>query len=144
MGRGAQRRRPEFGGTSAATLASVMEPGHLLAAGRDADIFEYGRGLVLRGSREGRSMALEAQVMEHVRSQGFPTPVVEEPSDDGLDLIMERIEGADMVATMSGRPWTIAHQGQVLADLHIRLHQLTASGLDARWTSWTGKPAPPL
>ena len=62
----------------------VIEPGPLLAAGRDADIFEYGSGLVLRRSREGRSMAREAQVMEYVRSQGFPVPAVEEVSDDGL------------------------------------------------------------
>jgi aminoglycoside phosphotransferase (APT) family kinase protein len=97
-----------------------------LASGRDADIFEYGPGLVLRRSREGRSMVREARIMEHVRAQGFPVPAVEEVSDDGLELVMERIEGADMVATMSKRPWTIRHQGRVLADLHTRLHELEA------------------
>ena len=81
-----------------------MEPGPLLAAGRDADIFEYGPGLVLRRSREGRSMAMEARVMEYVRSQGFPVPAVEEVSDDGLSMVIERIEGTDMVATMTKRP----------------------------------------
>jgi aminoglycoside phosphotransferase (APT) family kinase protein len=114
------------GSATATTLATVREPGPLLAAGRDADIFEYGPGLVLRRSREGRSMALEAQTMEHVRSQGFPVPAVDELSDDGMDIVMERIEGANMVTMMSKRPWTIAHQGRVLADLHDRLHQLTA------------------
>jgi aminoglycoside phosphotransferase (APT) family kinase protein len=109
-----------------ASLAGVKEPGPLLAAGRDADIFEYGPGLVLRRSREGHSMAMEARVMEYVRSQGFPVPAIEELSDDGLDIVMERIEGADMVATMSKHPWTIPHQGRVLADLHGRLHALAA------------------
>jgi tRNA A-37 threonylcarbamoyl transferase component Bud32 len=71
-------------------------------------------------------MAMEARVMEHVRTQGFPVPAVEELSDDGLDIVMERLEGADMVATMSKRPWTIPHQGRVLADLHSRLHELAA------------------
>lgn len=108
------------------TLTGVMDPGPLLAAGRDADIFEYGAGLVLRRSREGRSMAREAQVMEYVRSQGFPVPAVEEVSDDGLNLVMERIDGADMVALMSKHPWAIPRQGRVLADLHRRLHELTA------------------
>jgi aminoglycoside phosphotransferase (APT) family kinase protein len=104
----------------------MMEPGPLLAAGRDADIFEYGPGLVLRRSREGRSMAGEAQVMEHVRSQGFPVPAVEEVSDDGLNMVIERLEGPDMLAMMSKRPWTIPRLGHLLADLHHRLHELRA------------------
>ena len=71
-------------------------------------------------------MAQEARVMEYVRSQGFPVPAVEEVSADGLELVMERIDGVDMVATMSRRPWTIARQGRVLADLHRRLHEISA------------------
>ena len=110
----------------ATTLARVREPGPLLAAGRDADIFEYGPGLVLRRSRTGHSMAGEARIMEHVRSQGYPVPAVDEVSGDGQAMVIERIEGRDMVATMTRRPWTIAHQGQVLADLHRRLHELSA------------------
>jgi aminoglycoside phosphotransferase (APT) family kinase protein len=98
----------------------------LLAAGRDADIFEYGPGLVLRRSREGHSMTGEARVMEYVRQQGYPVPAIEQVSDDGLDIVMERIEGLDMVATMGKRPWTIPRQGRVLAELHVRLHELSA------------------
>ena len=101
-----------------------MEPGPLLTAGRDADIFEYGPGLVLRRSRAGRSLTEEARVMEYVRSQGYPVPGVEEVSDDGIDMVMERIEGTDMVATMTKHPWTIPRQGRVLADLHRQLHEL--------------------
>lgn len=71
-------------------------------------------------------MTREAQVMEYVRSQGLPVPAVEEVSDDGLNMVMERIEGADMVATMTKRPWTIARQGRTLAELHSRLHDLPA------------------
>jgi aminoglycoside phosphotransferase (APT) family kinase protein len=103
-----------------------MEPGPLMAAGRDADIFEYGPGLVLRRSRARRSLTEEARVMEYVRSQGYPAPAVEEVSDDGVDMVMERIEGIDMVATMTKRPWTIPRQGRVLADLHRQLHELRA------------------
>jgi aminoglycoside phosphotransferase (APT) family kinase protein len=104
----------------------MMEPGLLLAAGRDADIYEYGPGLVLRRSRAGRSLTDEARVMEFVRSQGYPVPAVAEMSDDGVDMVMERIEGVDMVAAMSKRPWTIPRQGAVLADLHRQLHELSA------------------
>jgi aminoglycoside phosphotransferase (APT) family kinase protein len=103
-----------------------MEPGPLLAAGRDADIFEYGPGRVLRRSREGRSLAQEARVMEYAGSQGFPVPAVVEMSDDGLDLVLERIDGDDMVAFMEKHPWGIRRQGRILADLHRRLHEVAA------------------
>ena len=104
----------------------MRAPGALLASGRDADIYEYGPGLVLRRSRAGRSLAAEARVMEHVRAQGYPVPAVDEISDDGRDLVIERVDGADMVSAMTARPWTIPRQGRLLADLHTRLHALPA------------------
>ena len=64
--------------------------------------------------------------MEYVRLQGYPVPAVEEVSDDGLDMVMERIVGPDMVAAIGKRPWTIPGQGRVLADLHRQLHELAA------------------
>ncbi len=70
-------------------------------------------------------MTQEARVMEYVRSQGFPVPAVREVSGDGLDMVLERIEGGDMVAVLGKRPWEIRRQGRVLADLHRRLHGLT-------------------
>ena len=36
--------------------------------------------------------------MDYVRGQGFPVPAVDEISPDGLDMVIERIEGPDMVA----------------------------------------------
>ncbi len=41
-------------------------------------------------------------------------------------MVIERIDGGDMVAKMAKHPWTIRRQGRVLADLHRRLHQLSA------------------
>src|SRR5580698_11526395 len=114
------------GGILVTSLGGVMDPGPLLASGRDSDIFEYGPGLVLRRSREGRSMVREARLMEYVRSQGFSVPAVEEVSEDGLDMVIERIEGPDMVAMMGSRPWAIPRLGRMLADLHHGLHELAA------------------
>ncbi len=71
-------------------------------------------------------MLLEARVMEYVRGHGFAVPAVEEVSEDGLDMVIERIEGPDMVAMMGNRPWAIPHLGRVLADLHHGLHELAA------------------
>jgi aminoglycoside phosphotransferase (APT) family kinase protein len=104
----------------------VKEPGELLASGRDSDIFEYGRGLVLRRSREGHSMAVEARTMEHARAHGYPVPAVDQISDDGTDLVMERVDGPSMFTALSQRPWTVGRHGRLLAELHERLHEIPA------------------
>jgi aminoglycoside phosphotransferase (APT) family kinase protein len=101
-------------------------PGPLLATGRDSDIFEYGPGLVLRRSREGHSMAMEVRTMAFMREQGYPVPAVEELSDDGFELVMERIEGVTMVEALGKAPWTVWRQAATLADLHRRLHEIEA------------------
>jgi aminoglycoside phosphotransferase (APT) family kinase protein len=97
-----------------------------LASGRDSDIFEYGPGLVLRRSREGHSMAQEARTMSFLHQKGYPVPAVDELSDDGLDLVMERIEGGSMVDAIGQAPWTVRRQAATLADLHLRLHEIDA------------------
>jgi aminoglycoside phosphotransferase (APT) family kinase protein len=104
----------------------MKPPGPLLAAGRDADIFEYGPGLVLRRSREGHSMVHEARTMAYLREQGYPVPAVEELSDDGTELAMERIEGRSMVDAITAAPWSVRRQARTLADLHHRLHDIAA------------------
>jgi aminoglycoside phosphotransferase (APT) family kinase protein len=102
----------------------MRPPGPRLASGRDADIFEYGPGLVLRRSREGRSLAYEARAMSYLHAQGYPVPAVEEISEDGTDLVIERVDGPSMVQAISAEPWTVRRHGRVLADLHARLHGL--------------------
>jgi aminoglycoside phosphotransferase (APT) family kinase protein len=71
-------------------------------------------------------MVQEARIMEYVRAQGFSVPAIEELSDDGLDMVLERIKGPDMVAMMGSRPWIISRLGRILADLHCGLHDLKA------------------
>ena len=104
----------------------VRPPGKLLATGRDCDIFDYRPGLVLRRSRHGRSMSREAQTMDYVRDHGYPVPAVVEVSDDGTSIVLERIDGPTMVDAAKRKPWSISKQGAMLAELHIRLHEIPA------------------
>ncbi len=99
-------------------------PGPLVASGRDSQIFEYGPGLVLRRSRNRRSMEKEAKVMGYVAQHGYPVPRVEEISADGSELVMERIDGATMLEVLSRQPWTLRRHAAVLAALHDRLHEI--------------------
>ena len=73
-------------------------------------------------------MAVEARTMDFVRSNGYPVPEVFDLSDDGCDLVMERIEGPTMVEAAGARPWQIRAIGRQLAELHESLHQLPAPG----------------
>jgi aminoglycoside phosphotransferase (APT) family kinase protein len=104
----------------------MKAPGSLLASGRDSEIFDYGPGLVLRRSRQRRSLEKEAKVMRYVSEHGYPAPRVGELSADGADLVMERIEGPTMLAVMMRRPWTVRRHAGTLAALHRRLHRLRA------------------
>jgi aminoglycoside phosphotransferase (APT) family kinase protein len=103
-------------------------PGPLLASGRDADIFAYGDRLVLRRSRQGRSMEREARVMEYAREHGYPAPAVDHLSDDGTDLVMERVDGPSMMDVLMRRPWRLRSHGALLGDLHNRLHHIPGPG----------------
>ena len=64
--------------------------------------------------------------MSFMREQGYPVPAVEEVSDDGFDMVMERIEGVTMVDALGKAPWTVRRQAATLADLHRRLHEIEA------------------
>jgi len=100
--------------------------GKLIASGRDADIFECGNRRVLRRARNGRSMATEARTMHYVRAQGYPCPEVFDVSDDGLDLVMQRIVGPTMVDAAGSRPLKIRSLARSLAELHSSLHSIVA------------------
>ena len=103
-----------------------MEPGELIASGRDGDIFEYGPGLVLRKTRDGRSIAHEARIMEYVAERGYPVPRIEEVRADGTEIVMERIDGPLMLAPGVGGIVQLPRMLHVLADLHDQLHEITA------------------
>lgn len=104
----------------------MREPGELVAAGRDCEIFDYGPGRVVRRARDGRSIAAEAEVMAYLDQQGFPVPRVDEVSADGTMIAMERLDGITMVDALSRKPWGVRRAGAILANLHNQLHEISA------------------
>jgi hypothetical protein len=124
MPRGGGARRPSR--AVAVTVAMVTEPGPLLATGRDCDVFAYGDGAVLRRSRQGRSMADEARTMEYARQHGVPVPAIHEISDDGTEMVMERVNGPSMGDLVTHKPWLIRSQGRLLAEVHRLVHDVAA------------------
>jgi aminoglycoside phosphotransferase (APT) family kinase protein len=103
-----------------------MERGALIASGRDGDIFEFGDGLVLRKTRDGRSIEHEARIMRYAADHGYPVPEVHDVRANGSEIIMGRIDGPLMMGPMAKRPWTIPRYASMLADLHDQLHEIPA------------------
>jgi Ser/Thr protein kinase RdoA (MazF antagonist) len=66
----------------------------------------------------------EAEMMLHLGQAGYPVPAVYDA--DGRDLVMERLDGRDMLADLGRRPWLARRHARTLADLHNRLHQIEA------------------
>jgi hypothetical protein len=112
----------------------LMEPGALIARGRDGDIFEFGDGLVLRKTRDGRSIEHEARITRYAADHGYPVPVVQEVRANGSEIVMERIDGPLMMYPMATRPWTIPRYASLLADLHDQLHRIPAPDWLKQWS----------
>lgn len=104
------------------------DPGPLIGTGRAADVSDLGGQRVLRRNRDGTSTAVEAAVMRHARSHGFPVPEVFDTT--GADLVMERITGPTMLEAFAARPWKVRQFAATLAELHTRLAAIPMPNLD--------------
>jgi aminoglycoside phosphotransferase (APT) family kinase protein len=105
-------------------MPTTDPPGPLLGSGRSADVYATGPGRVLRRYRVPIDVAAEARLMRHLSAAGYPVPEVYDA--DGRDLVLERLDGIDMLADLGRRPWLIPRHARTLADLHDRLHQIAA------------------
>jgi aminoglycoside phosphotransferase (APT) family kinase protein len=105
-------------------VATGREPGELLGAGRDAQVYEYGEGRILRRYTTPRQTASEAAVMTYAHEHGYPVPMVYGAS--GPDLVMERLTGPTMLDDIGRRPWRASQHAHLLAELHRQLHELPA------------------
>ncbi|MGI9603318.1 MAG: phosphotransferase [Acidimicrobiales bacterium] len=106
----------------------TADPGPLIGTGRAADVYDIGRGRVLRRNRNGASTAREAAVMTHLAQHGYPVPRVHDA--DGGDLVMDRINGSTMLDAFPHRPWKLRAWARMLADLHHRLLPIPVPDLD--------------
>lgn len=96
----------------------------LIATGRTADVYALDSRRVLRRYRTNATAQAEAEVMEHVRSHGFPVPAVHEAT--ATDLVLDRLRGPTMLQALTRRPWLLFRYGRQLGELHDRLHQVPA------------------
>ena len=102
-----------------------------LAEGREAEIFAWDDGTVLRllRSPDGRrQLEWEAAAMRAAADAGVRVPAVRElTSVDGRPgLVMERIDGVDMLTLVGKRPWLVFSVGAQSGRIHAVLHEVRA------------------
>jgi aminoglycoside phosphotransferase (APT) family kinase protein len=102
-----------------------------IAEGREAEIYEWEPGTVLRLFRDARAAAsieYERAAMEAVRAVVPLVPAVLGVADvmGRPGIIMERIEGPDLLTIISKKPWTVWSCGRTTGEIHARLHSVVA------------------
>lgn len=121
----------------------MADPGPLVGRGRAAAVYDIGGGRVLRRYHAGPIpdglVEREAAVMRHVRAHGFPAPEVF--AADGLDLVMERLDGRTMLQDLAAKPWRLRHHADAWADLHRLLAAVPIGGLGTELPARFGSPA---
>src|SRR5919197_5118996 len=99
--------------------------------GREAEIFTWGEGRVLRLARTAALRdAVERERVALLAAQrcGAPVPAAYERIDvDGRPgLVLERLDHPDLLVGMLRRPWGLPEVPEVLARLQAALHETPA------------------
>ncbi|MCI0831648.1 MAG: phosphotransferase [Chloroflexi bacterium] len=100
-----------------------------IAEGREAEIFAYGEGRVLRLFRGDRTLEhtqTQAAILQAAADAGVRVPAVYgvETVDGRHGMILERLDGEDLFEIAARKPWRILSlaslTGRLQADLHGR------------------------
>src|SRR2546423_14293294 len=83
--------------------------GRKLASGLDADVYDLGDGRVLRRYRNdsrtpggtAKASEQEVRIMQAVRTAGYPVPAVYDVN--GVDMVMDRVDGPTMLKDLGSR-----------------------------------------
>jgi tRNA A-37 threonylcarbamoyl transferase component Bud32 len=99
----------------------------IIGQGREAEVFECPDGRVLkllRASRPRTGLAFEIAALEAARSAGVSVPqVYEEVVIDGrTGLMMQRLDGTDLLTTIGRKPWLVFRCGRLTGEIHARIN----------------------
>jgi Ser/Thr protein kinase RdoA (MazF antagonist) len=98
-----------------------------VAEGREAEMFAWGNGQILRLLRPGfdpGSLDNEARGLETAYQCGVPVPTPGERLDiDGrAGIVLERIDGVDLLTELGRAPWTVIRAARICGEIQARMH----------------------
>jgi len=113
---------PEGGTTASRTL---------VGEGREAQIFAWDEGTVLRLPRptsRWSPVEHETVAMRAAAAGGVPVPQVHGTTtqDGRTGLIMDRVDGPDLITLMGKRPWTVTRAARMVGRVQAALHEVIA------------------
>jgi Ser/Thr protein kinase RdoA (MazF antagonist) len=99
----------------------------LLGEGREAETFAWGDGQILRLMRDPAHAARlerEELALTAARRAGVPVPAVfgRYELDGRPGLIMERVDGTDLLTLLGRQPWRLPAVARTLGVTHARVH----------------------
>ena len=102
-----------------------------IAEGREAEIYAWASGTVLRLLRvagDTSRLAHEAAAMRAAASCGVPVPAVRGliTASNRPGIVMERVDGQDLLTGIGQRPWTLFRAARLTGQLQARLHAVVA------------------
>jgi len=106
-----------------------------IAVGRTAEIYPYGDGKVLKLFLPTVPQAWiqawvdkEIEIGRYTQQAKLPVPKVydREEINNRLGIVYERIEGPSLLNELATKPWTVVRHGQLLAKLHVQIHEVQA------------------
>ena len=107
----------------------TLEGRRRIAQGREAEIFEWGDGAVLKLYRgEGFGLELEAAALAAITSAGGPAPrpLGRHDIDGRPGLLISRVDGIDMLAMLEKTPWRLVGLARRLARAHVEIGRIAA------------------
>lgn len=105
-----------------------MRIGELLGAGRTADVYALDENWALRRNRDGLDATHEWAVMSYLSAHGYPVPRLgpRDATTAPCDLMLRRLTGPTMLASLESGDLTVPEAATVLAGLLSELHTVPA------------------
>ena len=110
------------GGTSRESRDYIADSAHLIARGRNADVYLMNDTQVLRRLHTGAQTYPNIDLLRHLNALGFPTTRIMEV--EGTDLVLERLHGPNLLQALDAGEVTMSKGVHILLDLHTALHAL--------------------
>jgi aminoglycoside phosphotransferase (APT) family kinase protein len=103
----------------------------LIGQGREAEILAWDENTVLRLPRPWAShvhVESEAAAMRAAAASGVDVPKVYGTTmvDGRAGLIMERVDGPDLITLMGRRPWSVPRAARIVGRAQARMHDVVA------------------
>lgn len=102
--------------------------GPRLGAGREAEVFAWGTDAVLKLYRPGfGGHRAETTALTALHGTGIAPRLLDVVTQDGrTGLVLERVDGPDMLSLLQRQPWRVLGLARALATAHIAVNQVHA------------------